>query len=130
MRTPTKPTVFVSYSHQDEKWKNRLRPHLRVLEQSGFIKSMYDGIYKRYYPSNVNISKLKKNISKQEEIFNIILENPGISMEQIGRMIGVSRQVVNYHVKNLIRTGMVTYRRDKKSAKFYPSDNGGSYEQT
>ncbi|MFW3146295.1 MAG: winged helix-turn-helix transcriptional regulator [Thermoplasmatota archaeon] len=104
--------------------------HLRVLEQSGFIKSMYDGIYKRYYPSNVNISKLKKNISKQEEIFNIILEHPGISMEQIGRMIGVSRQVVNYHVKNLIRTGMVTYSRDKKSAKFYPSDNGGSFEQT
>lgn len=98
--------------------------HLRVLEQNGFIKSMYDGIYKRYYPSNVNISKLKKNVSKQEEIFNIILENPGVTMEEIGRMIGVSRQVVNYHVKNLIRAGVVDYRRDKKSAKFYSSDNG------
>ncbi|MFO8051543.1 MAG: winged helix-turn-helix transcriptional regulator [Thermoplasmatota archaeon] len=98
--------------------------HLRVLEQNGFVKSMYDGIYKRYYPSNVNISKLKKNVSKQEEIFNIILENPGITMEHIGRMIGVSRQVVNYHVKNLIRAGVVDYMRDKKSAKFYPSDNG------
>ncbi|MGA1820179.1 MAG: winged helix-turn-helix transcriptional regulator [Thermoplasmatota archaeon] len=105
--------------------------HLRVLEQSGFIKSMYDGIYKRYYPSNVNISKLKKNVSKQEEIFNIILENPGVTMEEIGRMIGVSRQVVNYHVKNLIRAGVVSYLRDRKSAKFYPQDNGGNmFEQT
>jgi DNA-binding transcriptional ArsR family regulator len=105
--------------------------HLRVLEQSGFIKSMYDGIYKRYYPSNVNISKLKKNVSKQEEIFNIILDNPGVTMEEIGRMIGVSRQVVNYHVKNLIRAGVVSYQRDRKSAKFFPSDNGGNgFEQT
>ncbi len=105
--------------------------HLRVLEQSGFIKSMYDGIYKRYYPSNVNISKLKKNVSKQEEIFNVILEHPGVTMEQIGRMIGVSRQVVNYHVKNLIRAGIVIYNRDRKSAKFFPSDEGGhNFEQT
>ena len=96
--------------------------HLRVLEQSGFIKSMFDGIYKRYYPSNVNISKLKRNVSKQEEIFNMILEHPGITMEQIGQLIGVSRQVVNYHVKNLIRTGVITYERDQKSAKFYPSE--------
>jgi hypothetical protein len=37
MRTPTRPTVFVSYSHQDEVWKNRLRPHLGVLEQVGDV---------------------------------------------------------------------------------------------
>jgi len=29
-----KPTVFISYSHKDEKWKDRLRPHLGVLEQA------------------------------------------------------------------------------------------------
>jgi hypothetical protein len=32
-----KPTVFVSYSHKDELWKERLRPHLGVLEQFGHI---------------------------------------------------------------------------------------------
>lgn len=104
--------------------------HLRVLEQNGFIKSMYDGIYKRYYPANININKLKKNVSKQEEIFNIILESPGITMEEIGRTIGVSRQVVNYHVKNLIRARVVTYTRDSKSARFYPSESPKQYDQT
>jgi internalin A len=29
-----KPTVFISYSHKDEKWKDRLRPHLGALEQA------------------------------------------------------------------------------------------------
>jgi len=104
--------------------------HLRVLEQNGFVKSMYDGIYKRYYPANINISRLKKNISKQEEIFNMILEHPGITMEQIGRLIGASRQVVNYHVKNLIRAGVVTYSRDGKSARFYPAEQTPSMDQT
>jgi tetratricopeptide (TPR) repeat protein len=32
-----KPTVFISYSHKDEGWKDRLRPHLGVLEQQDRI---------------------------------------------------------------------------------------------
>ena len=32
-----KPTVFISYSHKDEKWKDLLRSHLGVLEQTDRI---------------------------------------------------------------------------------------------
>jgi tetratricopeptide (TPR) repeat protein len=32
-----KPTVFISYSHKDEQWKIRLRPHLHALERVGHI---------------------------------------------------------------------------------------------
>jgi len=32
------PTIFISYSHKDESWKDRLRPHLKVLEQLDRIK--------------------------------------------------------------------------------------------
>lgn len=31
------PLVFISYSHKDELWKDRLRPHLAVLERQGRI---------------------------------------------------------------------------------------------
>ncbi len=31
------PTVFISYSHKDEEWKDRLLPHLGTLEQQGDI---------------------------------------------------------------------------------------------
>ena len=29
--------IFISYSHMDEEWKDKLRPHLKVLEQLGEI---------------------------------------------------------------------------------------------
>jgi tetratricopeptide (TPR) repeat protein len=35
--TTSAPTVFISYSHKDEQWKNRLTPHLKVLAQAGRI---------------------------------------------------------------------------------------------
>ena len=38
----TQPTVFISYSHQDEVWKDRLLPHLKVLEQVGRITTWVD----------------------------------------------------------------------------------------
>ncbi len=36
------PTVFVSYSHQDERWKNQLVKHLGVLEQQGLLDVWVD----------------------------------------------------------------------------------------
>jgi tetratricopeptide (TPR) repeat protein len=42
MTTPTiRPTVFISYSHKDEVWKDKLLPQLRALEQAGRI-SVWD----------------------------------------------------------------------------------------
>jgi hypothetical protein len=32
-----RPTVFISYSHQDEAWKDRLTKHLRTLEAEGVL---------------------------------------------------------------------------------------------
>lgn len=29
------PKVFISYSHRDEAWKDKLLPHLKALEQAG-----------------------------------------------------------------------------------------------
>ena len=34
----TKPTVFISYSHMDEDWKDHLVSHLGVLQQEGLLE--------------------------------------------------------------------------------------------
>jgi len=33
-----KPSVFISYSHKDEKWKDRLESHLGVLAKQGLVE--------------------------------------------------------------------------------------------
>jgi hypothetical protein len=33
----TAPTVFISYSHKDENWKDRVVTHLGVLEMAGML---------------------------------------------------------------------------------------------
>jgi len=38
----TKPTVFISYSHKDEEWKDRLVTHLGVLQQEGILDTWDD----------------------------------------------------------------------------------------
>ncbi len=34
-------TIFISYSHKDEAWKDRLTPHLKIFEQDGRV-SVWD----------------------------------------------------------------------------------------
>jgi tetratricopeptide (TPR) repeat protein len=38
MSTSATPTIFISYSHDDEDWKDRLVKHLEVAQQQGLIK--------------------------------------------------------------------------------------------
>jgi tetratricopeptide (TPR) repeat protein len=35
---PTTPTVFISYSHKDKVWKDRLLTHLRISEREGLLE--------------------------------------------------------------------------------------------
>jgi len=39
---PDRPTVFVSYSHEDEGWKDRVVQHLKVLEPEGVLEVWHD----------------------------------------------------------------------------------------
>jgi hypothetical protein len=40
--TMSKPTIFISYSHKDEEWKNRLVTHLGILQQQGYLDIWVD----------------------------------------------------------------------------------------
>jgi hypothetical protein len=42
-RLPVKNSLFISYSHQDSEWLDRLRQNLSVLEQQGLIDVWDDG---------------------------------------------------------------------------------------
>lgn len=52
------PTVFISYSHKDEKWKDRLKPHLIMLEKANIKITIWDDrkidVGDKWYPEIEN----------------------------------------------------------------------------
>ncbi len=82
--------------------------HLKVLEREGFIKSMKDGIYKRFYPSNMRIPEKRLHLSRvQKDILDTIQKHPGVTQKQVSKLLDESKQVVNYNVKVLETAGLI-----------------------
>ena len=94
--------------------------HLSRLEKEGFIKSQRDGMYRRFYP---NGTRLPDVVEIQEEIRRAIQRNEGITQSEIAIKIGVSRQVVNYHVKLMIKNGTVRLQKNGRESKCFLGSN-------
>lgn len=94
--------------------------HLHVLEREGVIKSRRDGIYKRFYTSEVQIPS-NGNVLKESQrlIIDKIKETPGISQKDIASFLGVSSSTVNYHLQDLIRDNTVKARRIGMKVRYF-----------
>lgn len=77
--------------------------HLKVLERAELIKSKQDGMFRRFYPAGMRIPR--ENGGEISEIQRILLceiaESPGINQKEIATLLGLSKGVINYHVKVL-----------------------------
>ena len=86
--------------------------HLKVLEREGFIKSMRDGIYKRFYPMDVKIPEKRLHLSRlQRDILREIQKHPGVTQKHISKLLDESKQVVNYHIKILESAALIRLER-------------------
>jgi predicted transcriptional regulator len=94
--------------------------HLRVLEREGYVKSARDGPFKRFYPQEAAVPKHRSEFSSIQEI---VLENvrasPGITQNDVAVRMGVSSQVVNYHIRNLVRAGRIRLQREGRTTRCY-----------
>jgi predicted transcriptional regulator len=94
--------------------------HLQVLEREGFIRSLRDGIYKRFYPSTMRIPEKRVHLSRiQKDVFEVIQKHPGITQKQISKLLDESKQVVNYHVKILEGAGLIRLERAGRETACY-----------
>ncbi|MCK4717267.1 MAG: helix-turn-helix domain-containing protein, partial [Thermoplasmata archaeon] len=91
-----------------------LSHHLRTLERAGYVRSKKDGSLRRYYPANCAIP-----MSLEEKLLYALAQNPGVSETELAKIMGVTRQVVNYHVLKLSNKRKVAVRREGKSTKCY-----------
>jgi DNA-binding MarR family transcriptional regulator len=78
--------------------------NLYALQKRGIIRSVKVGRSKRYYETDLKASGLNH---LQEEIIVLIRSHPGMTQTEIANRLGKSRQVVNYNLRDLIRTGKI-----------------------
>jgi len=96
--------------------------HLEVLSRSGLVTSRQDGIYKRFYPTNVPIPPSNGGgISEvQQRVLVVIKESPGITQKEIARLFGVRQSTLNYQVTRLEEKGLITAEKRGRSVHYFP----------
>ena len=82
--------------------------HLRILEREGYIRSRKCGKFIRYYPFEMKTSPYTP---VQQKILNSLAIEPGQSQTDLADQVGVSKQVVNYNLKQLRDFGVVNEQK-------------------
>ena len=99
--------------------------HLVVLEREGFVKSQLRGTRRFYYPKGVKMPDNGTGFPAiKDDIITRVKETPGITVRDLAALIGVSRQLTNYHLRALIQEGYVQVERKGMKTRCYPVEKG------
>lgn len=111
--------------------------HLNVLEKEGFIRPKRLGTRLLYYPTKLPFALQdveerfplgEEPVSGialsevQERVVALIKDRPGISQSEIARALGMSKQRVSYHMRNLVLAEVITVIWDSNRTRCYPRD--------
>ncbi len=101
--------------------------HLKILTKENLIRAVSEGRYKRFYPiesDKLDKSKLYEHkgtqmlTDLQMKIIEKIGEEPEISQIEVAKSLGVSRQLVNYHISKLVKAGVLRLKGKTKSGSW------------
>jgi len=97
--------------------------HISVLEREKFIRSRKDGTLKRFYPSDMNVPTGHELTEMERRIIDVIRANPGFSQKEVALTLGLSPQVINYHIKSLARNHVLRLTRVGKRTLCYLNED-------
>jgi predicted transcriptional regulator len=110
------PGANFSQIMKELKLKNGvLAYHLNTLEREELIRSLRDGTYRRYYPR----SGRDVPFEIQRTIIERIARMPGIPEGFLADELGISRQVLDYHLDHLVQSGHIRMERRGKRNLLY-----------
>jgi predicted transcriptional regulator len=100
--------------------------HLRVLEKNGFVSSLVDGRHKRFFPQeSINWSDRERTAvlrnERTRQLYETILEEPGVIQGQLAKRAGISLPAVYWHVRRLEGAGLVGHDKLGRRVHYYPS---------
>ncbi len=95
--------------------------HLAVLERMGLIRSVPDRARKLFYPTDAPVPRNGGDLrALQTRILRILKEDPGIVVNDLAALIGVSRHVALYHLRKLVGADQVRLERKMARLRAYP----------
>jgi DNA-binding MarR family transcriptional regulator len=99
--------------------------HLKVLEREGSIRSEKDGMYRRFYPTEGNITKEVFDFTNiQEDIHKLIKENPGISQKELSLELDTTLQRLNYQIQQMVEARIIRVEKVGKFTRCYVLEEG------
>jgi predicted transcriptional regulator len=90
--------------------------HLYILEREGFIKSQKTGKFRRFYKMGYQPSGYNEI---QDQILNTVRDNPGITQSGLARELNHSRQLINYHMNDLVDNRIVKLEKRGNRSNCY-----------
>jgi predicted transcriptional regulator len=97
------PGCHYNLIKQDLKLHNgTLIHHLDTLERNGYVKSVRDGLLRRFFPGDQKIPQGRFYMNPmQKSMSKFIREHPGVSQAELTRGLYLEPHVVRYHIRIL-----------------------------
>lgn len=98
-----------------------LTHHINILEQQELLFSKQDRSYRRFFLDGM-YKKGPIVVGKQKEVLDAIRRKPGSSQSDIGRVLGMGRMIVSYHINQLEELGLVEKVKSGRENLVYPKN--------
>lgn len=103
--------------------------HLRVLEKNGFVTSLKDGRYLRFFDRHdAQFARDRKHAVSTLRNVNTaaiarhIREHPGVAQHELAARFGVTASTVSWHVRRLGQVGLVQAQRAHPHTRYYAGE--------
>ncbi|MBI4393168.1 MAG: winged helix-turn-helix transcriptional regulator [Euryarchaeota archaeon] len=100
--------------------------HLRRLMTEGMVVESGDGHNRLYYQNGGEVSRDERDLvaigrdPQAMRLLNFISEHPWSYRAEIANAMGVSTTTINWHLKKLVKSGLIVEERDGKNAFLCP----------
>lgn len=95
--------------------------HLQVLEQQRYVKSVRDGMYRRYYVTGA-APRVEGADPTAEEVHRRVVAAPGITNREIADALGKRPSLIHYHLARLEERGRVRREREGRVVRVFPAE--------
>jgi DNA-binding MarR family transcriptional regulator len=95
--------------------------HLRILEMQGYVTGQRDGFRKRFYVRGPKVVPTTYLTRTQQQLLDTIGANPGLTQKELSGLVGLPRELVFYHTKQLAMRGRLEIKQDGNRRRYWLS---------